>query len=86
MVMALAEEAEVNVLKYERIQKGYFYNHKAIIETDSLDYVDEVEVVKATSSKVGFDTSVFGLSKHSIQEHPTRDCYLVKWETEMYEI
>lgn len=86
MVVAMFEGADVTVLKYEHTQKGYFYQHQAIIETDALDHMDEVEVVKATSESVGFDTSLYGLTKHSIMVHPTRDCYLVKWETEMYEI
>lgn len=81
---AMPNGIEVEVVKHQKTESGYFYKHMAIIKTkvNALDSINGEDVVKATSRKVGFNTELYGIYRYNVRNHPPEDCYLISWETE----
>ncbi|MGZ3123799.1 hypothetical protein ACT17C_19470, partial [Bacillus subtilis] len=73
---------EIQVLKYEKSNSGYFVKHKALVELTGVNNVkeDKDEIISEVSKKVGYDPNDFGLYGGKISKSSKENQYIIVWE------
>lgn len=84
MVTAIAEEnRSLEILIYERTQKGYFYKHKALVQVDNRNTEKET-ILRETAIQSKVHPELFGQYDGKVSRSSQEGQYIVVWESEMY--